>query len=204
MKLIYAILALGLLGGCEDGTIQDAASSGTGIADLLQSGSPQACSAQEVRDTVISTVKPTFRPDGTTTTSDIELGLSSFSYSLDVITLASVDNTVHSVTCDANLKIADRQNGSQEYSILYVIRPSAEDPENFVVSVSAGDAKTDLRVAASQRIATARDERLTEETAAAPAPVIEEDAELEGTPSEETLDDVNEAIDAVASDGNEM
>lgn len=188
-------LTCAILAGCQDNA-SDELTDGISTAELLQSGSPKACSTSEVRETLFSIVKPSFRPDGDTSGDDIELALSQFSYGLDTVTLENVDQTVHNVTCEANLIITDSEEGKREFPIRYVVKPSVDEPQGFVVALSSGEAKSYLQTAASDKIAEVRDARLAEEAAAAPSPPADTTAAPAEAPSDEVLEDVSNAIGA--------
>lgn len=192
-------LTCAVLAGCQDNA-SDELTAGVSTAELLQSGSPKACSTSEVRETLFSIVKPSFRPDGDTSGDDIELALSQFSYGLDTVTLENVDQTVHNVACEANLIITDSEKGKREFPIRYVVKPSVDEPQGFVVALSSGEAKSYLQTAASDRIVGVRDARLAEEAAAAPSPPADTTAAPAEAPSAEVLEDVSNAI----GDGNSV
>lgn len=198
MYRILLTLTCAFLAGCsknEDGE-SGVLANGERTAELLQSGSPKACSTSDVRETVFSVVKPSFRPDGDTSGDDIELALSKFSYGLDTVTLENIDQTVHNVTCEANLVITDSEKGKREFPIRYVVKPSVDDPQGFVVALNSGEAKSYLQAAASEKIGEARDTRLADEAGAAPSPPADTTAAPAETPSDDALKDVSNAIGA--------
>jgi hypothetical protein len=141
MRRIF-IAAFLLTGGCNALNSEQNASSGTtaSTVDLLKQGAAQACSQQDVRDTVLSMIKPKDTDRGGYELGDFKEGLSLVSYNIDTIALAAVDKSINSVSCDGNIVVHYKDHEDKTYTIRYVVRPSVEDASSFVVNVSAPDA----------------------------------------------------------------
>jgi hypothetical protein len=143
MNRFIVVMGCGFLAAC--GPLQqnggNSAAPVETTADLLKQVSPKVCSQQDVRDTISNMIKPKIAPDNFLNNDDIQVAMSKLSFSYDAITLASVDRTVSSVSCDATLTLHNG-GGSQDFSIHFVVRPSVEDPALFVVSADLGAAKT--------------------------------------------------------------
>lgn len=120
--------------------------------DMLANGSAKACSQDDVRETVARGLRPKFEPTATWNTADIETGQRLISYELSAITLAAVDQSVGSVTCDANVSISSGDQSHQQFTIEYLIRPSVEDDASYVIQIAGADAKEFAKEATERAI----------------------------------------------------
>lgn len=120
--------------------------------DMLANGSAKACSQDDVRETVDRGLRPKFEPTATWNTADIETGQRLISYELSAITLAAVDRSVGSVTCDATVSIASADQSHQQFTIEYLIRPSVEDDASYVIQIAGADAKEFAKEATERAI----------------------------------------------------
>lgn len=107
---------------------------------MLVSGSPATCSQADVRETVISEIRPP----------DVDERAAATTYAIEAISLASVDAAVSSVTCEANVTIGARDRSDRSFSIRYTIRPSVEDSRSAVVATSASAATEYAKTVADQ------------------------------------------------------
>lgn len=166
-----AMAATVCLAGCgQSGANNPLQTSEPTTVDLLAAGSPQACSAADVRATLISMVKPDISPTTAINNDDIQVAQSEITYNLDLITLASVDKSVKSVSCDANLTVTSKHQGSQTFQIRYQIRPSVEDETNFIINSDVGPAKEIAARWGFDEAFAAYTDRQSAEAAANPSP----------------------------------
>jgi uncharacterized protein YecT (DUF1311 family) len=123
-----------------------------GTMELLAQGSPQVCTAEDVKQTLLAMAKP----DTSATkalansgsypfhASDVDAFADAISYDLSLETLASVDKSIKSVKCDGQISIsapAYHLQAPAPVNVTYEVRPSIEDASSFVISANAGLAK---------------------------------------------------------------
>ena len=131
MRFRASLLASIVLAGCSQNSQQGPVAAST--VDLLKEGSAKACIADDVRDTLFAMVTPTVSADGEWTEADVATGKANVNYKLDLITQSGSDRSISSVSCEANFIVSSKGNGEQTFPIQYEIRPSAEDPAQFII-----------------------------------------------------------------------
>lgn len=171
MKRVALIVCLALA-GCQNATpaTQPTTAPTQNTAQLLAQDSNQVCTQADVREGVLSKVKPKLQPNEYLNGADIENGLSAVSATLDTIALAAIDKDVHSVTCEANLTVHVRDTADRTFPIRYVVKPSLEDPTSFIFNATTSEAEAYATSSASSAANVAAQQRTAAQQAAAPAP----------------------------------
>ena len=109
---------------------------------LLQSGSEKVCTASDVQQSLRDLVIPKATDvAGDAPLPDKESAIASLSLSHDLTTLQGFDKAVNKASCNTTVKITGAGGASNSFSLDYQISPSAEDPNAFVLTSSAADAK---------------------------------------------------------------
>jgi uncharacterized protein len=145
-----------LIGGCDQQKTpsppQAAQAKPIGTMDYLAQGSPQVCTQEDVKQTLLEMAKPdtsatkSLANSGTYAfhATDVDSFAAAIDYGLSLETLASVDKAIKSVKCDGQISIAAPAYHLQAPSpvnVTYEVRPSIEDPSSFVISANVGPAK---------------------------------------------------------------
>ena len=139
MKKSVVLLAM-MLASCDRlGISTDA----TDTISLLKTSSPKACSARDVQESLFQMIRP--KEDEIAYSGDkpelFREAQTQVTYGLELVTLAKVDKDVSSVTCDANLAMTKLPNQKRTFRLTYEIRPSVQDPSQFVISANTNEAK---------------------------------------------------------------
>lgn len=143
-----------LLVGCG----QSGKSDGGDPISLIKSGDAKACAHPAVIKTlqgVITTIRgneDTLVPISTADIAKLELP----AVTIDLISLASVDPTVHRVSCQArSVMIADIGGPSQRYEkeINYSITPSAQNDDEFIVTSESSIAADRINIGLVKKFA---------------------------------------------------
>lgn len=141
--MLVAVLTLAACNSAEPSTI-----------DFLNQGSAQACSAKDVRETLERIISPDVaaiarsRPDIASDLADVAKQMV---YRFSLITLEGVNREISEVSCDARVEILSDDVGTfhttEPISLSYTVQPSAENKDEFVVSVDDSDvAQTAMQV----------------------------------------------------------
>jgi len=154
------------LTGCDQiGTLTEKNNAGDqGAMALLQSGSPKICVAGEVRETLRELILPKLGSlNGyELPVEDKRAAINSIKVSFDNARLDSFDAGVSKASCQASASIeaAGDETGAAE-EIEFVVSPSAEDDNGFVVSAGIST----LRTAARSAITGILDQQLVQRAA---------------------------------------
>lgn len=156
MRRFFIMASLALASGCSNQSGGSSnATSPVSTVDLLKSGDASACSQQDVRDTLISQVKPSDKDRPSfVEIGDYQNGQANISYNIDTISLSGVDKAISSVKCDANLIVHYKDHEDKTFSVSYEIRPSVENSSSFIIHSDASDAHA-YAITASNDAATA-------------------------------------------------
>lgn len=188
------LLGLLLGAGCvpNSNSTENSQSTTARTIDLIKAGDGKACSQEDVRNMVISEVKPKDSDKGFYDLGDYQAGQNLISYNIDTIAVGGVDKSINSLACDANVIIHYKDHDDKTFSIRYVLRPSVEDPSGFIINTTAEEALQYARSAASdaassisqsraQAAEAQRQQQANEQQAAQPAPI-----ETPNEPNEES------------------
>lgn len=142
MRRFFIIASLALASGCSNQSGGSSnATSPVSTVDLLKNGDASACSQQDVRDTLISQVKPSDKDRPSfVEIGDYQNGQANISFNIDTISLSGVDKAISSVKCDANLVVHYKDHEDKTFSVSYEIRPSVENSSSFIIHSDASDA----------------------------------------------------------------
>ena len=173
------------------------------IIDQLRAGSGKACSADDVKVLVLDMLVPDYEPSGDLLSQDIEIGLNKISNKLELITLASADKDVGSVTCEANVVVSMPGDSDKEFSISYIVRPSVEDEGSFIIRGDFGDAGTYIARATSKAISEAQFNRLQADTASQ-VEVSSETVDVDEAAADDALNAAGNAVEEAADAVNAM
>lgn len=159
--------------------------SDSSLVGMIKSGEARACSADDVKSTVINALLPEYEPEGDLLQDDIDVGIGKIDISLSAISLAGKDASIGSVTCDANVGIKVPGASKFEQAISYTVRPSAESDDSFIIQGDYGSAGRRVAQLASALVSRAMHDRIEAERASAiETEVAEEDAQA---PRDQTL-----------------
>lgn len=117
-----------------------ASSSTSSTRDLLISGQGAACVQADVRNTVISAVRPEQKFPSDWTPEEIASVQIPVSYAIDAVTLVGVDRDTSRMACQANITIVEQGEDGRTFPIRYTLSPSLDGDGSVVVNTSAGDA----------------------------------------------------------------
>lgn len=164
--LISTIAFAGLLAGALSGLTgcdKLPTNGGSNTMTLLRSGAEKVCVAAEVRQTLHDLIIPKVDAVGGSASNEDKLQAArGVSLSYDMTTLQSFDKAVSKATCNATVTVSGADNQSSKFDINYIVSPSADDPNAFVVSASSSDAKAYARsliLDAAQQLDTNRQDQ---------------------------------------------
>lgn len=144
MRLVSIGCVLGItLSACSPHSGDQLTGSGTqSSVDLIKAGEGKACSQADVRDALLSEIKPKDSNAGRHDLGDFQAGQNLITYNVDTIAVGGVDKSISSISCDANVVIHYKNHEDKTFSVRYVLRPSVEDPSKFVMNTTIADAKS--------------------------------------------------------------
>ena len=144
MRLVLIGCLLGFtLSACSPHSADQLTGSGTqSSVDLIKAGEGKACSQADVRDALLSEIKPKDSNAGRHDLGNFQAGQNLITYNVDTIAVGGVDKSISSISCDANVVIHYKDHEDKTFSVRYVLRPSVEDPSKFVMNTTIADAKS--------------------------------------------------------------
>ena len=154
-----ALVTLTALSGCDKLT----PNGGSSTMTLLRSGSEQICVADDVRKSLHDLIVPKVEDvSGELSTEDKLSAINTVTVSFDLTTLQGFDKAVSKASCNATVKISGQGDKSNKFDIDYVVSPSAENPNSFIITARSTEAKafaTALINDALQEVASAREKQ---------------------------------------------
>lgn len=120
--------------------------------DLLAQGSPDVCAAEDVKRTLLALVAPDTASAKALANSgiysfrsgDVDSFASAIDATVGMVTVAGINKQIKSVKCEGQIILsapAYRLSAPEPIDVAYEVRPSIEDPSNFIISANTGIAK---------------------------------------------------------------